>query len=374
VLFRSRSLLDIDVETRMLGNLILLLTVTAFLFLRWLSLRLLRDVLDPLERIRLAVRPETFRGYRSSGARLASQMPVLAPRELIELSHNLDGLRDELQRNFGALQHALHDREEANAKLAAASVGLEETVAHRTRELIHAVEEAQAAARAKAEFLATMSHELRTPLNAVIGSIDALREGVHGALQPAQLQALDEMEHGAQHLLAMIGDILDMERLASGRLEVRRERVDLRHLLDVVRGTVAPLCERAQLTWRAEVPAGALWLDGDALRLQQVLLNLCGNAIKFSPPGGEVRIRVLTGIVPGRVDRIEVIDRGIGIPVSKLEEIFAPFGQASHGDTRRYEGSGLGLTIARGLCEAMGLTLSVASTEGEGAVFTIAVK
>ncbi len=370
----ERSLLDIDAETRMIGNLILLLTVTAFLFLRWLSLRLLRDVLEPLERIRLAVRPETFRGDRLAGARLAAEMPPLAPRELIELSQNLDGLRDELQRNFAALQHALRDREEANAQLAAASVGLEETVAHRTRELVRAVEEAQAAARAKAEFLAKMSHELRTPLNAVIGSIDALREGVHGPLQTAQLRAIDEMEHGAQHLLAMIGDILDMERIASGRMEVRRERLDLRRLLEAVRATVAPLCARAQLTWQEELPAGALWLDADALRLQQVLLNLCGNAIKFSPPGGEVRIRVTTDVVPGRVAQIAVIDRGIGIPPSKLEEIFAPFGQASHGDTRRYEGSGLGLTIARGLCEAMGLSLTVTSTEGEGAIFTIAMK
>lgn len=370
----ERSLLDIDAETRTIANLILLLTVTAFLLLRVLSLRLLRDVLDPLERIRLAVRPATFRGEVLPGERLTAGMPPLAPRELIELSQNLEGLRDELQRSFAALQHALHDREEANAKLAVATVGLEETVAQRTRELVRAVEEAQAAARTKAEFLAKMSHELRTPLNAVIGSIDALREGVHGPLQEGQHRALDAMEHGAQHLLAMIGDILDMERLASGRLQVRRERVDVRHLLDAVRGTVAPLCERAQLTWREELPSGALWMDADALRLQQVLLNLCGNAIKFSRAGGEVRVRVTMGTVPGRVAQIQVIDRGIGIPVSKLEEIFAPFGQASHGDARRYEGSGLGLTIARGLCEAMGLSLTVASTEGEGAAFTIAMK
>lgn len=370
----ERSLLDIDAETRTIANLILLLTVTAFLLLRLLSLRLLRDVLDPLERIRLAVRPERFRSDEPGGERLEATMPALAPRELIELSQHLDALRDELQRNFGALQRALHDGEVANAKLAAATVGLEATVAQRTQALVRSVEEAQAAARAKAEFLAKMSHELRTPLNAVIGSIDALREGVHGPVREEQLSALAEMEHGAQHLLSMIGDILDMERLATGRLQVRRERVDVQRVLDAVRSLVAPLLQRAQLTWREELPSGALWIDADALRLQQVLLNLCGNAIKFSPPGGEVRVRVTTGAIPGRVAQIQVIDQGIGIPQEKLEEIFAPFKQVSHGDARRYEGSGLGLTIARGLCEAMGLSLTVTSTPGQGAVFSVAMK
>jgi len=179
------------------------------------------------------------------------------------------------------------------------------------------------------------------------------------------------VEQSAQHLLSLIGDILDMERIAAGRLTVKRERVDARALVERVRLTILPLAAAAQLNFEQELPVGALFIDADPLRLQQVLLNLLGNAVKFTPAGGAVRLRVQTGGVPGRVRTIEVEDSGIGIPEDQRVRIFEPFAQVDTGDTRRFEGTGLGLAISRALCDAMKLRLVIARSGANGTLFQI---
>ncbi|MEK0430837.1 MAG: hypothetical protein RL139_641 [Gemmatimonadota bacterium] len=346
----ERSYVDIGRVARTLVTVVVVLTLAAFLLLRLISLRVLGDVLGPVEQLREAVRPERWRGPAAEDAPLAPTLGADVPAELVTLAHGLDGLKAELRDTL---------------------TGLEELVARRTQELLRSVEEARAASQAKTDFLASMSHELRTPLNAVIGSIDALREGVHGSLAPAQRQVLDGVEHSAQHLLTLINDVLDASRLATGRLTVVRERVDVRAVLDRARNTLAPIADAARVQLVVDLPSGGLMLDADPLRLQQVLINLMGNAIRFSRPDGRVTVRVETGVVPGRVRRIQVVDHGIGIPADQLEQIFEPFVQASRGDMRTHGGSGLGLSISRSLCEAMGLALTVASTEGDGATFTV---
>lgn len=349
----ERSYVEVGRVARNLVTVVIGLTLLAFFMLRIISLRVLGDVLDPVERLREAVSPERWRGPAAEDAPIAPTFGAGVPAELVTLAHGLDGLKAELRDTL---------------------TGLEELVARRTAELLRSAEEARAASQAKTDFLANMSHELRTPLNAVIGQLDALREGVHGPLAPGQRQAVDAMERSAQHLLALINDVLDAARLTTGRVSVVRERVDVRAVVDRVRGTVAPLADAARVQLAIDLPAGGLAIDADPLRLQQVLINLLGNAIRFSRPGGQVTVRAETGMVPGRVRRIEVVDHGIGIPADQLERIFEPFTQASRGDARTYDGSGLGLSISRALCDAMGLTLSVTSAEGAGATFTVSAR
>jgi signal transduction histidine kinase len=216
-----------------------------------------------------------------------------------------------------------------------------------------------------------MSHELRTPLNAMIGSVDTLREGLQGPLNAKQDRTLAMVDASAQHLLALINDILDTEKLEAGRLQVRRERVDVRALMSRVMATMQPLAEQGGIDLRSVLPTGVLWIDADALRLQQVLVNLVGNAIKFTPESGRITVRVKTGHVPGHVVRIEVEDSGAGIPEDQRTRIFEPFTRLDTGDTRRYGGTGLGLSISRRLCEAMGLRISVGNSSASGTVFVV---
>ncbi|NCW46092.1 MAG: hypothetical protein EBV77_11660, partial [Gemmatimonadaceae bacterium] len=225
----ERSYVDIGRVARTLVTVVVVLTLMAFLLLRLISLRVLGDVLGPVEQLREAVRPERWRGPAAEDAPLAPTLGADVPAELVTLAHGLDGLKAELRDTL---------------------TGLEELVARRTQELLRSVEEARAASQAKTDFLASMSHELRTPLNAVIGSIDALREGVHGSLAPAQRQVLDGVEHSAQHLLTLINDVLDASRLATGRLTVVRERVDVRAVLDRARNTLAPIADAARVQGR----------------------------------------------------------------------------------------------------------------------------
>ncbi|HRQ79016.1 MAG TPA: ATP-binding protein [Gemmatimonadaceae bacterium] len=367
----SRTYSDAQGSLRRLVQLATLGALAAFLFLRLLFHRVLRDVLQPLDELADAVGPDRLRVGPPEP--VVPRIGATAPREILALAIGFDAMQAALDTRFEELRTALRERDDVNRQMEQTLGALDELVLVRTRDLERALEEARHAAMAKTEFLASMSHELRTPLNAVIGSADALRDGVLGPLSDAQRAALDQVDQSAEHLLALIGDILDMERIASGRLVVRRERVDLRALVDRVRASIQPLADDAGLRFTVLLPMGGLYIDGDPLRLQQVLLNLLGNAVKFTPAGGAVTLRVRTGAVPGRCTAIEVEDSGIGIPEEQRQRIFEPFVQAEGGDTRRFGGTGLGLSISRALCEAMGLRLVILRSSPNGTVFSVAV-
>ena len=230
---------------------------------------------------------------------------------------------------------------------------------------------AEETSRAKSAFLARMSHELRTPLNAIIGFTNVLLRNRHGRLSPDEITYLERINANGRHLLAVINEVLDLSKIEAGRETLELAPVSIGSL---VRDTVADLGVRAngasvQLT--ASVPAELRDLTTDRAKLKQVLINLVGNAIKFTPAEGRVTVRVLADGDAGVPTRIEVEDTGIGIPDDRLKAIFDAFEQAEDHTSRRFGGTGLGLAISRKLCELMKHELVVDSAVGRGSTFRI---
>ena len=244
----------------------------------------------------------------------------------------------------------------------------------------HARVEAEAASRAKSEFLATMSHELRTPLNAIIGYSELLDLGIGGDLTDQQREQIGRIGSSGRHLLSLVNEVLDLAKVEAGRLSVQAEasRMD-----DVVQAALAlvqgPAATRdvALDGWGC---AGEWLFDGDPNRVRQILANLLSNAVKFTPPGGSVRVTCeladepdvdarLSGAGPWLV--VRVADTGIGIPRGRISSIFDPFVQVETGRTRTNDGSGLGLTISRRLARLMGGDLTVVSETGVGSTFSL---
>ena len=228
---------------------------------------------------------------------------------------------------------------------------------------------AQAANEAKSRFLATMSHELRTPLNAVIAYGDLLAEDPELAQLEEVLADVDQIRAAGRHLLSLIEEVLDLARIESGHLELNREVLSVAALLDEAARTVRPLATKGGNELVCELPEPQLAVFVDSTRLRQVLLNLLGNACKFTSNG---LIRVEGRRCGSRVE-LEVSDTGPGIPADKLDQVFEPFFMADDGLTRTIEGSGLGLSVAAQLCELMGAEVRVHSVEGLGSTFVVSV-
>src|SRR3954451_17854132 len=244
-------------------------------------------------------------------------------------------------------------------------------VAERDRQAVElraAKEIAEQASKAKSDFLATRSHELRTPLTGVLGMADLLAAE---PLSDKERHLVEEIRSSGRHLLDLLSNVLDVSRIESGRLELEQISFSISELVEAVRSMLAPQAVERGLTLAFEldesVPPS---LKGDPTRLRQVLIKLVGNGLKFTSRGG-VSVSVSHCPEPdGRIRlRFEVRDTGIGIPQEKLAEMFKPFVQADSSTTRRYGGSGLGLTISKRLVEAMGGTLEVESLPGVGSRF-----
>jgi PAS domain S-box-containing protein len=230
-----------------------------------------------------------------------------------------------------------------------------------------ALEAAHAANRTKNLFLATMSHELRTPLQAVLGYSEFLLGDATGSLSTDQAEDIGYIHQGARRMVTLIEQMLDLSRLEAGRLEMASEPVDLGEIIEQVRQDVAPQAMQKRLALDIELPPSLPRVLGDAERLRQVLLNLVGNAVKFTEQGS---VWVRAGTTENGVDVI-VRDSGIGIMPEALPHIFEEFRQAEIGMTRRRGGAGLGLAIARKLAEQMGGGISVQSQPGAGSTFTL---
>jgi signal transduction histidine kinase/CBS domain-containing protein/DNA-binding response OmpR family regulator len=245
---------------------------------------------------------------------------------------------------------------------------LETLVRARTAELEDAKNAAEAASRAKSAFLANMSHEIRTPMNAILGLTHLLR---NRSQDPTQQRQLDKVANAGHHLLAIINSILDIAKIESGKLTLEHRDFVLDELLDGVVNLVQERAREKALELRLErdpsVPAS---LHGDALRLKQVLLNLAGNAVKFTEHGQvAIGVRRLDGLDSVPWVRFQVEDSGIGLTDEQRERLFQPFEQADNSTTRRYGGTGLGLAISRHLIALMGGRIGVEGRLGAGSRF-----
>ncbi len=228
---------------------------------------------------------------------------------------------------------------------------------------------AETSDRRKSDFLATVSHELRTPLNSIIGFVALLLQGLPGPLNAEQTKQLGIVRASAQHLLALINDVLDLASIEAGQFELHREQFDLRTMLEHLIETVEPLATEKglQLTLVADAQLGSLL--SDRRRVEQVLLNLLNNAVKFTERGAVTLTAETVGAAEPQL-RLRVADTGIGIAAADLESVFQPFRQLDADIGRRREGTGLGLAISRRLAQHLNGSIQAASARGVGSSFT----
>lgn len=236
-------------------------------------------------------------------------------------------------------------------------------------ELRVALKKMSAANDAKSAFVANMSHELRTPLNAIIGFSDLILTEPFGPLgHPRYREYIDDIHKSGIHLLDSINDILDLARLDAGKMEISDDDVSLREMTDEACSVMAMQAERAALRVTNAVPVDLPHIRGDERRLKQVVLNLLSNAIKFTPAGGMITLEaaeVASGLV------LRICDTGIGIAEDDLPVVFERFGQVDSKLARKYEGTGLGLPLARQIIELHGGSLSIDSKVNEGTVVSV---
>ena len=284
------------------------------------------------------------------------------------------GLKETIQERTHALQNELAARQRTeeqvrrlHEELQRHAEELELRVAERTAELAVARDQAEVADRMKSAFLATMSHELRTPLNSIIGFTGIILQGLTGPLNPEQNKQLDMVRSSARHLLALINDVLDISKIEAGELKVALAPFDLRATIERSVATIRPFAESKRLALRLEISPTIGELVSDARRVEQILLNLLNNALKFTEQG-EV---FLSADVVGATVRVRITDTGIGIWPEDLANLFRPFQQVESGLSRSHEGTGLGLVICRRLAGLLGGEIQVQSEPGKGSTFTV---
>ena len=281
------------------------------------------------------------------------------PIAIVSVLHDLtkqvenERLYDALKRLNSELEHRIR---EATADLAEQNARLQ-----------WQSQEVERANKLKSEFLASMSHELRTPINALIGYSSLLLDGVLGEVNPKQQDALARGRAAAEHLLALINDILDLAKIEAGKMPLRLEEVSLRDVMLEVGQQIEPMVRKKQLEFVLDVDSDCPAIYSDRTKIKQVLLNLLSNAVKFTAKG---RVSVETRCATDGI-RIDVIDTGIGIRPADLEAIWEDFRQVDQSRTREFGGTGLGLSITRKLLERLGGRVSVTSTYGEGSRFSV---
>ncbi len=235
--------------------------------------------------------------------------------------------------------------------------------------------------RIKSNFLSTVSHELRTPLTSVIGYSEMLLEGLAGPLNPEQADYVKTVMEKGEQLLSIIQGILDISRIEAGGLTLDRSRFDVADAIKSALSTVTPGARRKKLQLSSELPESLPPLYADRDKVRQILINLLGNAVKFTPEGGRVVVRAEVAALRRAQDeacagslralRIAVVDSGIGIPVEAMARIFDPFFQVDGSSTREYGGTGLGLSIVKSFVSAHGGRVWAESSPGSGSTFFV---
>jgi signal transduction histidine kinase len=235
--------------------------------------------------------------------------------------------------------------------------------------LIAAKEVAEAANRSKSAFLANMSHELRTPLNAIIGFSGMINASVFGPLDDKYVEYANIIGASGRHLLAIINDILDLAKADADKLSLVEERVDLARVVGLGSQIVQEIARQARIDFASEIEGPLPEVIGDPAKLTQILVNLLTNAIKFSDPGGRVRLRVEQAPDQGVTFCVE--DTGIGMSADEIMIALQPFGQIDAGYTRKHDGVGLGLPLTKRLVELHGGAMEIESKPGKGTVVTV---
>jgi signal transduction histidine kinase len=227
--------------------------------------------------------------------------------------------------------------------------------------------ELEKANRLKSEFLASMSHELRTPINALIGYASLMLDRIYGDLTPRQEEGLNRIQGAAQHLLALINDILDLAKIEAGRMPLHLDDVTLSDVMTEISQQIEPMVKKKHLTLSVELPPSQVKLHTDRTKVKQILLNLLSNAVKFTHHGG-----IWVTVSKDEEDlRFDVRDTGIGIRAADLESIWEDFRQVDQSRTREFGGTGLGLSITRKLVDALGGHVFAESVYGKGSTFTV---
>jgi len=252
-------------------------------------------------------------------------------------------------------------------ELQESNIEMEHRIIRRTAELADAMQRAQEADTLKSAFLATMSHELRTPLNSIIGFTGLMLNELPGKINEEQRKQLRIVQASSRHLLDLINDVLDISKIEAGQLDLHRETFNLRESLDKLIKVVTPQATKKGLEINLVYAMQQQEIFSDKRRVEQIVLNLLSNAIKFTESGS---VKLLVGRF-GNEMKIQVIDTGIGIPETELLQLFKPFRQIDTGLTRKYDGSGLGLSICHQLSKLMGGSIAVESKEGEGSIFKV---
>jgi PAS domain S-box-containing protein len=254
-----------------------------------------------------------------------------------------------------------------NDELKQHAEALEKRVTERTMELAEAMGKAQAADKIKSAFLATMSHELRTPLNSIIGFTGILLQGLAGPLNDEQNKQLIMVQNSSRHLLSLINDVLDISKIEAGQLELLPKSFQLKPSIEKMVKLISPLAEKKNLGIQLDIAKDVGMITADQLRLEQVILNLLNNAVKFTDKG-YINIICRT---ENDLCILSVSDTGIGMQPEEIPKLFQPFHQIDTGTARKSEGTGLGLSICRKILDMMGGSIDVQSKPGAGSTFTI---
>jgi signal transduction histidine kinase len=279
----------------------------------------------------------------------------------------LDGAND-------ALRAENAERKRGEQALQIAMDDLERKVTERTAELRSAKEQAESSDRLKSEFLANMSHELRTPMNAIIGFTGTLMMKLPGPLTQAQEKQLSTVQSSARHLLSLINDLLDVAKIESGKVELKFEPVSCTSIIEEMAAVLRPLAEKKGLEFQIQLPTEDIVILTDRRALNQIIINLANNAIKFTEVGRIIIAAARRQKSGDTVTELSFSDTGCGIQPEDQNRLFQAFSQLDSSSTRRYEGTGLGLHLSQKLAELLGARITFHSEFGKGSTFTLTIR